>query len=247
MKKFKKIIIFAVLACMLLSLTSCVDVSELRDQRAYYNDESEQTVHFRNQDYTLYKGEIPYEVNAENMGQVTKKDVPILLASALGNIMHYNDGCTIIMVTDTLYPVSRYYIRNDYIDTFTSIIEEGALADFCYFDYDDNFEMKLITASGDVLDAIIKTISGAPIRDFNVDSVVYSDEFYRCDSTITVYEVAFEIYKDYGTGELFLSSDTGTYAVPAECKDAINKMSPEYKYYGDYEDFEEEYTEDSYI
>ena len=93
----KSIRIIALITAMLLialSLCSCRSLDELRGNTAIYDDDAKETLTFRGEQYRIISGKNDLTISSAitQWGHATAPDVPVLLATAYGDEMWFEDN-----------------------------------------------------------------------------------------------------------------------------------------------------------
>lgn len=228
MNKFKKVLCTLIIVCTLLSLSGCymmydyMLIDEALESHAKFTDESHKVISYKDKNFLRYDGNSSLEIDDDSSGYITEADVPALLAGQYGDYFYINSNENIISIMDD----NKYYIREDCYEELVNSIENGGISYFCYRRITEEYEH--ILATDDQLKAIEATISGAPINFGSDSDYKYSIDYEigvlcRCDKTMSIISDSFYICTD-SKGNLLLSSDYGTYAVPEQYKLTILEM-----------------------
>ena len=213
MKKFLKRISALLLAFVLcFALCSCKEIKEMREKQAFHGENGE--VIWGGQVYKplCYESEIPEELefNISGFGNVTKKDVPVLLAEMLGTDMYYNHNKTLI-------DADAYYAREDVYDYVADLIKYPTLNEYCVgYEVGLSYQTKFQLLKQRYINAIEEIVYGGNEvpSDYNEDFVVWTDsaEIYKCDEKMVFQSLAYRV-EEQENGDMILSRFTGEYDV----------------------------------
>lgn len=147
MKNTKRIFASLLLVLLLFSLCGCVDIDEMRDKHAVFADDTMETVIYKKKEYKLLpvKDNMGWNADYNMPVYITQKDVPVLLASAIGESFYISKN-EIFIIDD--YNQSRAYCRSDMFETASKQMDNPQFVDiydYEYYDYekDDYFTYEL--------------------------------------------------------------------------------------------------------
>ena len=196
MKNVLRIISVVVLAVMIsATLCSCIQLDDLKNERAVWTDDSKKIVEFRGNRYqkiNLY-GDAVIK-NPTYNSALTEADVPILLAYSEGKTFYYDTDVEIpiILVAEKAYGVEYYCLESEY-DRISSI-DESLTYDSMYIEYQTeyidydmvgyNHDYKSIyeIISEEYQDAINRTLESAEESVMIDDNEGSNLSVTRCDS-----------------------------------------------------------------
>ena len=229
----KKAVIFALIICILLSLSSClatIDLDEMKENHARYEDENHEAIIFRGKRFILPEAiEAVERVNFTEDGYITDPDVPTLLSISHGKYFSYNDQLTFIRVSnessyvEDYYDYSYndyddewvYYIREDFIEEFEGIVK-GKTDHLCYY---VDWQEQPVILTDKQRKAVYATISTSPIG-MGYEYDVGDFDLYYCDPTFTIVDLAFTVHKG-SYDNYYIITDNSSHAVPIEYRDDI--------------------------
>ncbi len=203
-------------AVLCLALCSCNAIKEMRQSQAFYGENGE--IIWGGQVYKqLSFGEFPEELefNISGWGNVTEKDVPVLLSEFFGADMYYNHNKTVIETGSK----SAYYAREDVYDYVQDLIKYPYISDYCV-EIDDEWtlETSYELLKERYLNAIDEIIYGgnelSPEDENYFDTGITSDyaDIYKCDEKMVFQSLAYRI-EELENGDMVLSRFTGAYGV----------------------------------
>ncbi len=191
--KFKRICTVIVTISILLSLSSCSFIDELKSSHGYFTDETQTVIHFGGSEYILYKELFPHTTEYAKRIFITDKDIPVLLTQFVNNEYYINSDNSIIGGYSELRD-EQYFIRHDFYDEFINILKSENFTEYCYYKNDFyNYEMPVILLSQQVKDAIEQTSKTKPIEIDDDDYMEYCLTIYKCDSGKKVLNEAFTL------------------------------------------------------
>lgn len=215
--KFKKITATLLLVLTLLSLCSCDMLDELKQQRAYFTDDTQNSIIYNGETYKKANVSDKYSSELNGTVYIVEKDVPVLLSAMLcehqaelsvdGNFIFLDFG-TIIYVKESCYdaflqmlqtPPDRYLMGIEYFDGIEAVVlSEDA-----------------VSAINDIIETVVAR--SLPESSYYVKSIYKSYEnFMIYDNTDTI-----DIYENFGDLYLTLSEeykDDTCYKIPDEYK-----------------------------
>ena len=209
---------------MLLSLSSCfatIDLDEMKERHAKYEDENHEAIIFRGKRFILANGIADADkVSLKRNGRLTEADVPVLLSSINGGTFFYNDSLTFIRAdyydydTDTDFEYNHmYYIREDFVEEYNKIIS-GKTDYLCYY---VDWQKDPVIVTERQKEAIYAALSSSPVQ---LGGYECSFALYYCDPTFTIVYDAFTVHK--GSYDSYhIHKGNVSYPVPDEYRDDI--------------------------
>ncbi len=210
MKKYIKLIsvlVLTVLICM--SFCSCKQLDELRLSRAVYGN-TEETLYFRGSEYKLLPECEYLNVGNNNYGNITDRDVPVLLSDVVGTNMYFDDN-ELFITSHRVWATSSnneaVWCRADIYDSTVEKIESFELDSYCYWDHYYNeskdeyvFEYKLLSRAA--VEVIQNTLVGEGIELDSWDrNDISMENIYFCDESLLLVDQTESIVLVENNGE----------------------------------------------
>ena len=254
-KSFKLIALFLAIAMLSVSLCSCRDLDDKKENRAVYTSADHKEIEYKGNIYRqINLGKynfLSYYMGGMNTYYVTDKDVPVLLTSQFGNWMVVDGNENHIEVSD--YDKGElYYVRDDLYDKVKELVASGKLD--CYYleywdeiDYDnlewDEYDTAYEESYHMVMvdDAVAKVVNNAE-NAANNDKISYKKlspnyqdiiELIVCDSDMILTDVSpyHRLVKDKNNYYYWSDNSIGEYClVPLNEEDSqiIAKLFSDY-------------------
>ncbi len=144
MRKRKSAALLFVFALLLLVLSSCSKVTELRDLRADYADDTKDVIEFKGNRYqrvVLSETDSKYALQdirlylAEyRVGYVAPKSVPLLLSEKNGDLFRYDpEGKYLLAHNDEVLRIKYHvYCREDLVEELTKLRDNLTFETYCF-------------------------------------------------------------------------------------------------------------------
>lgn len=198
MKKTLKILTSLTLSIvMLTSLCSCINIKELRRSQGYYTDETQKSILFNGKIYDLMEDwNDDIDVFLTEVGSVSEKGKPLLIANLTGDTLHYNDAEIIIQAN-----YSNYCLREEYENMTQKIanmkLENYCVKSWCGDGFFEEVEEEIIILDDEYVEAINYILENVTPSD---DEEVYFEESVtvsKCDDTKTFLEYFCTVGRTY--------------------------------------------------
>ncbi len=163
MKKFKRILALGFVILICVSLCSCNFIDELRSKQAFYDTPDRIT--FRDEVYIKLPECDNLKYNAEASGNVTTKDVPVLLSNSYGQHFSFNNDLSLLRISKGIY-----YVREDLYDQYYNVISNKPTLDrYCISgkrdnDYGSSREYFEVVLSDEAKQAIDNALLGEKVN-----------------------------------------------------------------------------------
>ncbi len=194
MKKYIKILSAGLLVLLIaLSFCSCKELDEMRESVAIYS-ETEEVLIFRGNEYKLLPKCEYLHIEADDSGNITEKDIPILLSSMYGSYMFF-DKNTVFIVGDSWRNgngEAMVYCRSDRYSEMCQIIENLEMNFYCYWNPYYNSNNSGLTYRGyslvpdEVAEILQKTLVGEGLEVKKDGTYNVYTEFQCCNETMTL-------------------------------------------------------------
>ncbi len=238
-KTIKRILLAGLALALCVSLCSCAQLDEMRNDQATWNTDG--TIRFRDANYKMLPeniGEIRLnERMMRNSGVITAPDVPVLLSEEMGDWMDYSDDTvflsaypndyagTLFFPNDGRFDADsmRIFCREDRYEEITERIVNARLDHYFWINYSAPNEAKLTEQCvllDDSLTAVIHSIlEGLPDPNPDLDNgytTLWETRLLSCDKDLLFQgreEIGLFLSRD---GDFVLLSETEIYPVPPE-------------------------------
>lgn len=238
MKKTIKRIFALVLALALsLSLCSCIDIKKIKANHAYYADENGEKIVFCGKEYLLIEN-WPENLFAHlpETGTVAKKDVPVLLADAIGENLEFNEAKVIVAI------YGQYYCLKDKYDEMMDTISNLKYDRYCItefnskglFDYSEEIRL-LDSKTTQAIDDIFATVKPNPNEKYYDIEDIDNLGINKCDKTMTFMLedifLSYDVNGNYYLERYVENMDYETvfpeiYSIPEDKKQVFSKLLP---------------------
>lgn len=250
MKKFKFIILFSLIFCLLLSLTGCVTLDELRSTHAVYQDEQETQILLNGAEYRLLtanNGLLRPDTENNISIRATHSNVPLLLHRQLGHFMSISNDKR-FLVDGGAIETTAIYCRTDCYEEVTERLQQPFVPDGVCYEYYDEQEgqlryQRLTADQQQAVQTVLQTVAPMEVQEVfsithtqpatPIDLITYDHYSYydlgllarleECSDDLLLRRQWIEvlIYNDI----FFLSTDPQTvYLIPTELTDTFRQM-----------------------
>lgn len=163
MKKFKRILALGFVILICVSLCSCNFIDELRSKQAFYD--APDRITFRDEVYIKLPECDNLKYYSEAYGNVTEKDVPVLLSDSYGQSFSFNNDLSLLRIS-----LGNYYVREDLYDQYYNVISNKPTLDrYCISgerdnDYGSSREYFEVVLSDEAKQAIDNALLGEKVN-----------------------------------------------------------------------------------
>lgn len=206
--KIKKLIALTGAVLLMLPLTGCRSLDEMRSKQAFWNGEDRQAISFDGNSYKRLDScadlRLPTSVNT---CYITETDVPVLLSQSMGYRASVSTDHRFISNNDHIYA------REDVFDTFQALIQNHPMPYYAAYVIEKNYEVTVRALDASLQQTLQSAIDGM-IKTTAFTTGLPEVPIFKCDETGLFYTEAFSLYLDRTTATIYLRDDDDIYRLP---------------------------------